>query len=209
MAFSEGEELLVCIRCRANLRYEMIAEYIRTSESDLQEKDVIELDRDSPLRPLLSTAKSYTRTFFDPMLAHGAVAEDGSQMQDITNLHFADNSFDMMVSSEVLEHVPNLNAAFAEMRRVIRPGGVHLFTVPPALRTQQLAAIEDGVVQHLVVPPEYHGDPLGRNGILAYWHLGRDFPKYIDTAGLELSIVKGPEGVDKRIIWRAKRPRVE
>src|ERR1700737_1877564 len=62
LQFSEGEELLVCIRCRANLRYEIIAEYIRTSESDLQEKDVIELDRDSPLRPLLSTAKSYTRT---------------------------------------------------------------------------------------------------------------------------------------------------
>jgi SAM-dependent methyltransferase len=206
LQFSQGEELLVCLRCRANLRYEMLAEYIREFGTDLQMKDVIELDRDSPLRPLLSTAKSYTRTFYSPGLPIGSLADDGSQVQDITKLFFDDKSFDLMISSEVLEHILDLKAAFAETHRVLRPGGMHIFTVPPASRTQQLVCIEGGKLKFLVLPPEYHGDPLGKNGILAYWHLGPDFPQHIDTAGLELSVVKGPEGFDKRIIWQARRP---
>src|SRR5450759_945995 len=151
LTFSEGEEFRVCIRCRANLRYEMFAEHLR--HVDLEQKDVVEFDRDSPLRMILSNSKRYIRTFYDPTLPLGFVANDGSQVQDITNLTFANASVDLMISGDVLEHVPDLNAAFGEMRRVLRPGGMHLFTVPTQPQTPQLAKITDGKIKNLILSP--------------------------------------------------------
>lgn len=49
---------------------------------------------------------------------------------DACNLAFADESFDRIIASEVFEHVPDDAAAFAELARVLRPGGVMAVTVP-------------------------------------------------------------------------------
>jgi SAM-dependent methyltransferase len=45
-------------------------------------------------------------------------------------LPFADGSFDHVVSAQVLEHVSDLDAVFAELRRVLRPGGVSVHLYP-------------------------------------------------------------------------------
>lgn len=55
------------------------------------------------------------------------------QAADLTDLPFADNSFDVAVCSHVLEHVPDDRGAMAELRRVLRPGGRALLLVPFAL----------------------------------------------------------------------------
>ncbi len=49
---------------------------------------------------------------------------------DGTKLPFADNTFDRIIASEVLEHIPDDEAAFAELARVLRPGGTLAITVP-------------------------------------------------------------------------------
>jgi hypothetical protein len=58
-----------------------------------------------------------------------------------------------------------------------------------------------------VQPPEYHGDPLNSKGagILAFWHLGPDFASHIDTHGLDISVVRGPEGKDGKIVYKATK----
>lgn len=43
---------------------------------------------------------------------------------------FADNSFDACVSNYVLEHMPDPVAHFAEVSRVLAPGGVYCFRTP-------------------------------------------------------------------------------
>jgi SAM-dependent methyltransferase len=43
---------------------------------------------------------------------------------------FADQTFDVVVSNMVLEHVPDLDSVLREMRRVLRPGGVALNVFP-------------------------------------------------------------------------------
>lgn len=49
---------------------------------------------------------------------------------DACNLGLADDSFDRIIASEVFEHVPDDAAAFAELTRVLRPGGIMAVTVP-------------------------------------------------------------------------------
>lgn len=51
---------------------------------------------------------------------------------DATGLPFPDASFDALICSEVLEHLPDVNAALAEIRRVLKPDGRLCITVPHA-----------------------------------------------------------------------------
>lgn len=48
----------------------------------------------------------------------------------ITEMSFDDASFDCVLCSEVLEHVPDDTKAILEMRRVLKPGGILVVTVP-------------------------------------------------------------------------------
>lgn len=45
-------------------------------------------------------------------------------------LPFADESFDSIISSEVFEHVFNIEDIVAELNRVLKPGGMMLLTIP-------------------------------------------------------------------------------
>lgn len=49
------------------------------------------------------------------------------RMGDALNLEFADNSFEVVVCSQVYEHVPNAHRMMAEIFRVLVPGGVCYF----------------------------------------------------------------------------------
>lgn len=86
---------------------------------------------------------------------------------DITRSPFPDASFDFVLSHEVLEHVPDLGAAFRDTARILAPGGALIATFPfewgaeaTSLRARLRA---DGSVEHLA-PPEYHGNPVDPEG---------------------------------------------
>ena len=52
---------------------------------------------------------------------------------DVTNLPFPDDSFDHIIASEILEHIPDDRAAMTELFRILRPGGRLAATVPAEL----------------------------------------------------------------------------
>ncbi len=54
----------------------------------------------------------------------------GAVRGDALTLPFADGAFDRVIASEVLEHIPEDEAAMAELTRVLRPGGSMAVTVP-------------------------------------------------------------------------------
>src|SRR6266508_5153019 len=50
--------------------------------------------------------------------------------EDLECLTFPDGSIDLFVTQDVMEHVLDPVKAFAEIARVLRPGGAHVFSVP-------------------------------------------------------------------------------
>jgi SAM-dependent methyltransferase len=48
----------------------------------------------------------------------------------VEQLPFADGTFDVVTCLDVIEHTPDDRASLAELRRVVRPGGLLLVTVP-------------------------------------------------------------------------------
>ena len=74
-----------------------------------------------------------TRDTFAAMVQAGEVEEKsyvGALRGDATALPFADGTFDAVVTSEVLEHIPDDTGALGELTRVLRTGGVLAATVP-------------------------------------------------------------------------------
>lgn len=56
-------------------------------------------------------------------------------------LPFEDESFDLVLGHAVLHHIPDLDRAFAEFRRVLRPGGMIAFAGEPSRYGDRLAAL--------------------------------------------------------------------
>ncbi|HEX3283749.1 MAG TPA: class I SAM-dependent methyltransferase [Mycobacterium sp.] len=70
---------------------------------------------------------------------------------DALDLPFADGTFDCVIASEILEHVPEDDKAIAELVRVLKPGGALAITVPRWLPERVCWALSD----------EYHANEGG------------------------------------------------
>lgn len=102
----------------------------------------------------------------------------GIGREDITCLSYANDSFDLVIHSEVLEHVAEVNKALSECVRVLKPNGVCVFSIPVMMdrKTKKRAEYDKklGKVKYLM-PACYHGS--GERDNLVYWEFGGDFVK--------------------------------
>jgi len=109
--------------------------------------DVIAFDMDAA--ELANVAE-----MFEAMAEAGEVPESAhaqAVVGDALQLPYDDGTFDVVIASEILEHVPADDAAIAELVRVLRPGGVLAVTVPRWLPERICWALSD----------EYHANEGG------------------------------------------------
>ena len=59
---------------------------------------------------------------------------------DAERLPFEDGAFDLVLGHAVLHHIPDLDTAFAEFARVLRPGGTVFFAGEPSRHGDRIAA---------------------------------------------------------------------
>lgn len=109
--------------------------------------------------------------------------------EDLCRLGFADNSFDLVVSSETMEHVSDPWQAFRELYRVLKPGGMHCFTIPyrQDRPTRTRAKITGGRVTY-DLPPVYHQDPYRPQGCLVFTDFGGDLINILESLGFNASL---------------------
>ena len=115
------------------------------------------------------------------------------QHQDVQNISFKDSSLDLITSNQVFEHVENDIQGFKECYRVLKQGGVLIFTVPlfDIKSTQQLARIENNKVIHLE-KPEYHDSRRGGpNSALCFWrHSYFDIIDRVSKVGFQSELIE-------------------
>lgn len=72
---------------------------------------------------------------------------------DITRLDFADGFFDAALSMGVLEYLPDYAPALSELRRVLKPGGIAVLTVPQRLSPYHALSTPCRRLQRFLRPP--------------------------------------------------------
>jgi SAM-dependent methyltransferase len=104
----------------------------------------------------------------------------GHQLQrypelDMMNIKFADMSFDLVVHSDVLEHIKYPVRGLSECYRVLKQGGYCAFTIP--MIVDRLTTSRDGL------QPSYHGCGDNKSDYLVYTEYGCDAWKQVIQAG--------------------------
>jgi SAM-dependent methyltransferase len=110
---------------------------------------------------------------------------NGIRNENLECLTFSGNKFDLLINSDVLEHVNDLDKALSEIKRVLKPGGYHVFTIPvdEELQTSRTRArVVNGRLEHLL-EPVMHGDSIRSSGILAFRDFGGDVLDYVSREG--------------------------
>lgn len=119
----------------------------------------------------LSRMKNYIcGEYYGPEHKSGEMV-NGVLHEDLLSLSFKDESIDIVLSSDVFEHVPRPYDAHRQIWRVLKPNGRHIFTVPfyqTEFLDETRAVHDENGEPCLIKEPQYHGDPLRPDGALVY-----------------------------------------
>lgn len=123
----------------------------------------------------------------------GSEIDNGVTNQNLESLTFKDESFDIVITSDVMEHVRLDEVAHNEISRVLKKNGVYIFTVPHTRGIYEnltRVAIPDPNDQSkdvFILEPEYHGDVNGDGGgALSYRVYGLELDEMLHRAGFEV-----------------------
>ena len=125
--------------------------------------------------------------------------------ENALDLSYEDGTFDLFLTSDTLEHVPDVGRALAEIHRVLKPDGRHIFTVPVVWGrsdTRRRAIVEDGRIIHLLLPPCYHGGSVNPDDCLAFYEYGDDIVDIVCRAGFAVEVRTGGNVAIRTLVSR-------
>ncbi len=113
---------------------------------------------------------------------------NGIRCEDALGLSFENESFDIIISNDVYEHVPAVLKALHETYRCLKKDGKLIFSVPFFMNkktTEQRALIDNkDKTVHLLLE-QYHANPISRKGSLVYYDFGWDILNFCKEAGFK------------------------
>lgn len=135
--------------------------------------------------------RRYLPTQYYPDQEFGSMI-DGFQNENLEKQTFKNGIFDIVITLDVMEHVYNPKKVFKEVERTLKSGGRYIFTVPMINKhraTEQWAKFFKGE-NVFIHEPEYHGNPVDKNGSPVTWHWGFDITTYIKkSSGMYAEII--------------------
>ncbi len=111
----------ICPRCRSHPRHRAIA--LLLARGDLPGRRLLHFAPEPLFDPVFERLGGLERVTAD-------LYAPADLRLDITDMDLADGSFDLILCSHVLEHVPDDRAAMSELRRVLASGGLALVLTP-------------------------------------------------------------------------------
>lgn len=208
-------ESYTCAGCNGSLRYQAQAQAVLAwlglgveslAQAALDRKlkglRVFEPGIAGSFRQILAGCRTYEQSYFWPDVATGQI-RGGVRCEDLHALSYPDESFDLVISSDIFEHVRHPDWAFSETCRVLVPGGAHIFTVPAQepLREKTVSRVDvSGDEDVYILPPHYHGSPTGEPS-LVYNDFGRDLLDLLAEVGFDPDLVRGrfPSEIASRV----------
>ncbi len=204
------KESCFCSHCGANLRARRIAQTLLSlyrvgspptscrsiaqwvEHPEPRDLRVAEINRIDGLHNYLLRLPNFSFSDYQAGLPPGSIVA-GVRSEDLTGLTYVDASFDLVLTSETLEHVPDLEAALREIRRVLVPGGRHIFTIPQLPRVPKTYArsivLPDGSIEDRA-PRICH--PGGDVGYPVFTEFGADAEDVFERAGFDVEVFFGP-----------------
>ena len=209
-------ESLVCPFCHSISRNRHLAKQImdeaicglRTINQIKKRADlsIFDTDHEGPFYKILRKHQGYVCSFYS--LDENTNAPSGLASQDLTDLTFCSESFDLVITEDVLEHVRDYKRALKEIYRVLKPGGSFAFTVPFLFNQKTIVRVDtSGEKDVHLLPPEYHIGWDGR-GILAYRTFGTDLMEDLVVLGFKVNVSRDdfPElGIFDSYVFTAKK----
>jgi SAM-dependent methyltransferase len=176
----------ICENCGATIRnsdlgHLIIQTVLNKKNTSLREEidflkkfDALEASCLGAINEQLKKSEKYVGFEYEEGVASGEI--NGNFLnQDLQDLSFLDNSFDLVITQDVLEHVKNPGKAFSEIFRVLKLGGYHIFTIPYHENKT--------TVDRRDLPKIFHGDQLREDGALVYTDWGVDIFQILDRYG--------------------------
>lgn len=180
---------LICSDCKSLPRHRSFYHILKILFPNYLE---LMIHESSPIdyiaKKMFHHCRGYTSSHYWPDVPLGS-EKWGHFCQDLENLTFPDESFDLFITMDVMEHILDPSKAFREIARVLKPSGAHIFTVPIHQRDSSLTrAIREGQNIKYLFPAEYHGSPCG-DGSLVTMEWGKDITEHIfQAAGLHTAV---------------------
>ena len=186
-------ERVVCPSCNLNNRLRAtIHIFIQECKPELNSKIYI-TEQTTPIYKWLKNKFNNVigSEYLGNSFPYGKINKYGIRNESLTELSFDNESFDFILSFDVLEHIPDYKKALKECYRCLKKNGIFLFTVPFIINSEKniiRAYIKNGKIIH-ILSPEYHADPVNPKGCLCYYHFGWEILDDLKDAGFKESYV--------------------
>ena len=151
---------------------------------------ILDTDSFSAINRILRGMLGYSHSQFRPDRRNGDVLEDGSININLREFPPNVGAFDIIITSDVMEHVDDDEQAHREIHRCLSSGGAYLFTVPydPCLLgTRKLTQSTGEPELRFILDKQIHGDPHSGSGILAHRIYGRQLLTDLAQVGYEVT----------------------
>ncbi len=169
----------LCKRCNSIPRQRALISILGRVAPDWPDRTIFESSPSGPGSSLIADrCRNYTPSQYFEGVKSGTYV-DIFRREDLRCLTLPDNSVDLVVTGDVFEHIINPGPAFREIARVLREGGLHVFTVPIFERPHTLVRVADDGTE--LMAPDYHGNPIGDGRALVIREWGDDIVDFIET----------------------------
>ncbi|HEY1238827.1 MAG TPA: class I SAM-dependent methyltransferase, partial [Solirubrobacterales bacterium] len=176
----------ICPRCRSHHRHRAIA--LLLARGDLPGRRLLHFAPEPLFDPVFERLPDVERVTAD-------LYAPADLRLDISDMDVPDSSFDLILCSHVLEHVPDDRAAMRELHRVLADGGLALVLVPyrPGVTTYEDASIISPLDRMVAFGQQDH--------VRIY---GNDLPDRLRESGFEVDDRTAAELFDEATVKRCE-----